>query len=290
MIEIQIHKTLLSSENTFELSFKALLEPGRFYTLYGVSGAGKTTLLRMLAGLTSPDSGKISVGTTMWFDSERNINLKPQQRKIGFVFQDYALFPNMTVRENLSFALQKGQSRQIIDELIEVTGLENLQHRKPGTLSGGQQQRVALARALVQQPDILLLDEPLSALDVETRAKLQDYIKTIHRRFSLTTLLVSHDIGEIVKLSDYVFEIQAGRIVRKGTPQELFVEKHLSGKFQLVGEILHIESQDVVVVVTVLLQNHIVKVIAQKSEANSLRIGDKVVVAAKAFNTVVYKL
>ncbi len=290
MIEIQIHKKLLSSGDAFALSFDALLEPGRFYTLYGASGAGKTTILRMLAGLISPDSGKISVGNTTWFDREKNINLKPQQRKIGFVFQDYALFPNMTVRENLTFALQKGQNRQIVEELIDVAGLENLQHRKPGTLSGGQQQRVALARALVQQPDILLLDEPLSALDAETRAKLQDYIQHLHRRFSLTTLLVSHDIGEIVKLSDYVFEIQTGRIIRQGTPQELFVEKHLSGKFQFVGEILQIEPQDTVWIITVLIQNHLVKVIAQKNEAESLCVGDKVVVAAKAFSTVIYKI
>src|SRR5690606_20928534 len=120
-----------------------------------------------------------------WYNSDENINLAPQKRKTGFVFQDFALFPNMNVRENLEFALTKGESKKIIKNLIEINELGDLQHRKPDTLSGGQKQRVALARALVKMPELLLLDEPLSSLDIEIRRKLQQYILKVHREFKL---------------------------------------------------------------------------------------------------------
>ena len=161
----------------------------------------------MLSGLLRPDSGIIKVGETIWFDGDKNIDLKPQQRKVGYVFQDYALFPNMSVRQNLEYALRKGQDKAIIGELLQFAELNELEQRKPETLSGGQKQRVALARALVQRPEILILDEPLSALDLKMRIKLQEYLLQVHKRYKLTTILVSHDIGEIVKLSDNVFEI-----------------------------------------------------------------------------------
>ncbi len=191
----------------------------------------------MLAGLLPPDTGFIAVNGKVWYDAQNRINLPPQKRSIGFVFQDYALFPNMTVKQNLSFALGKNQSPAIIKELIQTVELTELQHRKPATLSGGQQQRVALARALVRKPDLLLLDEPLSALDQSIRVKLQDYILASHRKYGLTTLLVTHDQSEINKLTDQVLIIEEGKIINQGTPEELFSTEipkkgaHLEGIF-----------------------------------------------------------
>jgi len=153
MISTSLHKTLQTANGIMPLDIELDIYPGEFVTIYGESGAGKTSILKMLAGLLTPDYGKIIVDGTTWLDTSRKINLAPQKRKIGFVFQDYALFPNMSVRKNITYALAKDQDIQIVEELIEITELGDLQHQKPNLLSGGQRQRVALARALVQQPN-----------------------------------------------------------------------------------------------------------------------------------------
>ncbi len=290
MIEIAIEKQLQAAEGKMNLRIEAEIEKGQLVTIYGDSGAGKTSALRMLAGLMKPDGGKIVVNGTTWFDSEKKINLSPQKRKIGYVFQDYALFPNMTVRENLEFALQKGASTDGIAELIKIIELDALQDRRPINLSGGQQQRVALARALVQKPEILLLDEPLAALDNKIRLKLQDYLLNVHRHLGLTTLLISHDIAEIIKLSSKIYMLENGKIVQQGHPEEVFMNRRISGKFKFTGEVLKIEQEEVVYIVTVLIQSDLVKVIVEESEIRDLKIGDKVVVASKAFNPILYKV
>ena len=290
MIELNFHKKLLAAEGEMLLKIDLNIQKGALITLYGPSGAGKTSCLRILSGLLKPDRGYIKVHDTSWFDSDQKINRSPQERATGMVFQDYALFPNMTIRENLEFALRKGQTKNIIEDLIEVVELGDLQNRNPETLSGGQKQRVAFARALVQKPEILLLDEPLAALDVKIRLKLQSYIYKIHKEFGLTTILISHDIGEIVKLSDQVVVLEHGKIVKKGSPQEIFINKHLSGKFQFTGEVIAIDKEEVVYIVTVLIHNSIIKVVADSSEIKDLNPGDKVVVASKAFNPILYKI
>jgi molybdate transport system ATP-binding protein len=221
MIRLQLYKQLHGATGDMELNIDLDIRPGTFLSLYGNSGAGKTSILRMIAGLLQPDRGLIEVGGSQWFDKSAAINLRPQQRKVGMVFQDYALFPNMTVQENLEFALTKESDKRIIKELIEMIELGDLRSRKPGTLSGGQQQRVALARSLVQQPEILLLDEPLSALDQDIRKKLQTYILEVHRSYNLTTILVSHDIPEILKLTNLVIHLEHGKIIRRGTAADL---------------------------------------------------------------------
>lgn len=290
MIHIDLQKTLKSAHGEMNLDIKITTEKGEFITLYGDSGAGKTSTFRMIAGLLKADSGKISVNQNTWFDAFSRINLPPQKREVGFVFQDYALFPNMTVRQNLEYALDKNQDRNIISQLIETVELGELQNRKPETLSGGQKQRVALARALVQKPEILLLDEPMSALDSKMRLKLQDYILKVHRDFNLTTILISHEIGEIFKLSDQVFVLENGIITRTGSPDAVFGHNSLSAKFRFTGEILNIQKEEVVYIVTVLIGNNLVKIIAQQSEINEFNIGDKVLVASKAFNPVIQKI
>ncbi len=290
MIELSIHKKLQSPSGDMHLQIDCNVEKGSFVTLYGKSGAGKTSVLRILAGLMNPDNGKILVNATTWLDTNNNIYLNPQKRKVGIVFQDYALFPNMSVKENLLFALNKGENKNIINELIEIVELGELQNRKPETLSGGQKQRVALARALVQKPELLLLDEPLSALDNELRQKLQQYILQIHHEYKLTTILVSHDISEILKMSSHVLEIDYGKIIKQGTPLEVFTKNEISGKFQFTGEVIAINKQDFIYILSISIGKDFVKVIADESEAKKLSIGDKVLVASKAFNPIIRKI
>ncbi|MBF4471798.1 sulfate/molybdate ABC transporter ATP-binding protein [Flavobacterium sp. HJJ] len=290
MIEFKINKKLQSASGEMILNLDFQVKENDFVTLYGASGSGKTTTLQMLSGLINPDEGIIKVNNAVWLDTNSKINLPPQKRKIGYVFQDYALFPNMSVRENLAFALEKGQDKIIVDELLQTMELVSLQHQKPDQLSGGQQQRVALARALIRKPKILLLDEPLSAIDTEMRLKLQDYLLEVHRKYKLTTILVSHDISEIYKLSDQVIVIENGKIAKQGTPSEVFSNHSNSGKFQFIGEILKIEKENFIYIVSVLIGSNIVKVIAMEEEIETLRIGEKIVVSSKAFNPILTKL
>ena len=290
MISFSIHKSLHSAQGQLALNISCEVQEGEIATIYGASGAGKTTILRILAGLLNPEKGFITVGGTTWLDTEKKINLLPRDRKVGFVFQDYALFPNMTIRGNLEYALDKGINREIVDELIQIMELEQLQNRYPETLSGGQKQRVALARALVRKPKLLLLDEPLSALDNEMRLKLQDHILQVHRSYALTTILVSHDIAEIYKLSDQIFVVDQGSILKQGTPQSLFSNSQISGKFQMAGEIAAIEQEDIIYIVSVLIHNKIVKVIATSDDIKTLKQGDNVIVSSKAFNPIIRKM
>ena len=290
MIEFSVSKRLHGADGEIDLNMDVALAEGEFVTLFGQSGAGKTTLLRMLAGLTGPDRGRIVIGGEVWFDSEQHIDLPPQRREIGLVFQDYALFPNMTVRQNLAFALADKKQGGRVDELIDMMQLGALQQRLPATLSGGQKQRVALARALVRRPKLLLLDEPFSALDAETRIRLQDEILRLHRNFGLTTLIVSHDLGEVYKLSDRVLLIERGRISRNGRPAAVFNDRQVSGKFQFIGEVLAIEPEEVVYAVTVLVGNQVVTVIATVEEIAGIGIGDRVTLMAKAFNPMLLKI
>jgi molybdate transport system ATP-binding protein len=275
-------------DQTLDISFE--LEKGRLLTLYGSSGAGKTTILRILAGLTDIDSGYIEVNGEVWYDKENKINIPARKRSIGLVFQDFALFPHLSVKEQLVFALPKGSDKTIVTELMELMELTSLQNRLPAVLSGGQQQRVALARAIARRPGLLLLDEPLSALDDEMRFRLQDYILKAHSHYHLTTILVSHYLPEIFRLSDEVICIEKGRIRKKGAPADIFFEEKLSGTFKLTGEVITIVKADIVYIVTVLCTNTIVKVMATADEVSGLRPGQKVMVASGAFNPAIFKL
>src|SRR3989338_523850 len=192
MIKIKAKKNLLTSQGPVDLQVDFEFPYGELVTLFGPSGSGKTTILRMISGLTTPQEGFIQIDDEVWFDSERGINWPVQKRKIGFVFQDYNLFPHMTVWENLRFALRDKKDEGLIAEFLEIAHLKELRNRKPGSLSGGEKQRVALIRALLNKPKIFLLDEPLSALDLGLRLKLQDEILEISRRFKIPTIFVTH--------------------------------------------------------------------------------------------------
>jgi len=287
---VNITKHLDTAEGALDAVFELEIHDGEFLTLFGPSGAGKTTLMRLIAGLETPDSGIIKVDGEVWFDSRKKINLPPQKRSIGFVFQDYALFPTMSVKDNLLFAAENTEQRHNVDELLELIELANLAHRLPSTLSGGQKQRVALARALVRHPKILLLDEPLSALDPSMRQKLQDELALIHERLGVTTLLVSHDIAETVKLSDRLAAIELGHIKRICTPMEFFSPQTLSGKLQLIGEVLKIEEDFPAVIITLLVGSSVVRTVVSSTEASALCIGGRAIISAKAFNPILIPL
>ncbi|WP_156291961.1 ABC transporter ATP-binding protein [Oceanobacillus salinisoli] len=197
------------------------IEKGEFVTLLGQSGCGKSTLLRALAGIVDIDEGSI-------FVNEKEItNLPSRKREIGMVFQSYALFPNMTVFQNIAYGLKMKKLRsneREVKEMLELMGLDGLEYRYPHELSGGQQQRVALARALILKPKILLLDEPLSALDAKIRKSLQEEIKRIQRELNITTIFVTHDQKEAMMLSDTIYVMNQGVIEQAGTPETIYTK------------------------------------------------------------------
>ncbi len=227
MMEAALHKTLPAGGGgeAFRLAVEFTLGAEETLGLYGPSGAGKTTLLRLLAGLIRPDGGYLRFAGETWADAAGKIHLPPAKRSVGFVFQDYALFPNMTARENLAYSRGDRNGAIEIDELIDVFGLSTSADRRPGQLSGGQQQRVALARAIAQRPRLLLLDEPLAALDERLREELQRYLLTIRRRFAIPTVLCSHHAEELRRLCDRVMVLEGGRVMHVGTPADYFPDK-----------------------------------------------------------------
>jgi molybdate transport system ATP-binding protein len=209
MLRIDIERKMLTSEGLRPLQIDVCIPDRELVAVRGKSGVGKTTLLRIIAGLLKPDRGFVRIGDTVVFDSAKKINRPPQQRDVGFMFQDYALFPNMTVEQNIAFGFCRKDTvcRFSTNDLIKTFDLTALRRQKPDKLSGGQKQRVALARALARQPKILLLDEPLSALDEEIRLALQQEILKAHNLLDLTTLMVSHDSREIQRMATAVMPI-----------------------------------------------------------------------------------
>lgn len=286
-LEFSINKNLHAASGIINLDVQVNIPKGEIVTIFGKSGAGKTTILRILAGLTLPDSGFITVDSVDWFRSTNKTNLSVKNRSTGFVFQDYALFPNMSVRQNLEFALN---DKNRINELLDFVQLSNLQHRMPQTLSGGQKQRVALARALITKPKLLLLDEPLSALDMDMRQELQDLILKINQELNITMIIVSHDLAEIFKLSKKVYVIDEGKIIKHGAPSKVFAHESFSAKFQFIGEILEINQADTIYIVMVLIGNNLIKVVATADEVADFNIGEKVIIGSKAFNPVLQKM
>ncbi|SOD82629.1 sulfate/molybdate ABC transporter ATP-binding protein [Spirosoma fluviale] len=211
MIHLDVVMPRLFTEGTRDLQVRLDIQTGTLTALIGPSGSGKTTLLRLLAGLENPSKGRITVNEEVWLDKSNRVNLPPQQRSIGFVFQDTALFPNMTVLENIQFAARKDQP-DFLQELISATGLNAFVNTRPAALSGGQRQRVALARALVRQPKLLLLDEPFAALDSTSSQQLRQVLLELHTRWGTTTLLVSHHAADVKALADRVVQLMQGRI------------------------------------------------------------------------------
>lgn len=199
------------------------IQKGEFITLLGPSGCGKSTILRIVAGLTDASAGKILI------EGKNMSGVQPKDRQVGMVFQSYALFPNMTVLENVAFGLRmqkvdKADIEQRVHEMLALVHLSEKANAYPKELSGGQQQRVALARALIVRPKVLLLDEPLSALDAQIRKKLQADLRAIQRKLNMTMILVTHDQEEAMAVSDRIFVMNNGSIAQNGTPKEIYTK------------------------------------------------------------------
>ena len=277
MIKIYIQKQLHGSNGLMNLNVNLEIKQGEFVALAGLSGSGKTTLLRILAGLEEA-SGIIKINNSIWLDEK--FSLSPQKREIGFVFQDYALFPNYTVLENLLYV---NKDIELANHLLKITELSELKNRLPQTLSGGQKQRISLCRALMNRPKILLMDEPLSALDPSMRTKLQNEILTLHKEFNTTTIMVSHDPSEIYRLSNRMVVLNNGQIIKDTTPKEALLKTNGSAKFSFEGELLDIIKVDVIYVAIITIGQQLVEVVIGNEEAKNLKIGDIINVSTKAF-------
>jgi molybdate transport system ATP-binding protein len=217
-LSIDIRKHLHSRGRSFALNC-SFTSSEKFVVLFGASGSGKTTTMRTVAGLVQPDAGRIVVGGRTLFDSTRGINVPARQRNIGYLFQDYALFPHLTVEKNIAFALRPSlwgrlgrEEKQRVDEALSLFHIAELRQAMPAELSGGQRQRVALARALVRKPDLLLLDEPFAALDPHLRARLRSGLLDVQRHFNVPVLLISHDPEDVDLFAETLVVYDAGRV------------------------------------------------------------------------------
>lgn len=206
--------------------------------LFGRSGSGKTTALQCISGLLEPNGGKIIVNGNVYFDCHKRINLRVQQRSLGYVFQNYALFPHMDVKKNIAYGLKDwtGEEREKrVQEMLQLLQIEGLEDSYPSQLSGGQKQRVALARALAPKPDILLLDEPFSALDMVVRMKLREKIKEIQKELGIPVLFITHNHVEAFTIADKIVIFHDGRVLQSGTPEKVFYQPKNKHVAELVG-------------------------------------------------------
>ena len=239
-LELRNIKKSFTSEETVLNNIDLTIEKGEFITLLGSSGCGKTTTLRIIAGLEQPDEGSV------WLDGREVTGLEPNQRDVNTVFQNYALFPHMNVAENIGYGLKlkkvpKSEIRKKVSKMLELVQLEGYEKRKPSELSGGQKQRVAIARALVNNPKVLLLDEPLGALDLQLRRAMQIELKHLQKKLGITFIYITHDQEEAINMSDRIAVMKDGRIEQIGTPDEIYNHPKTSYVATFVGNanILH---------------------------------------------------
>ena len=277
MLIINIKKALDGVKKEMHLDVNLSITQGDFIAITGESGSGKTTLLRVLAGLEKAQ-GEITLNQHTWLNSKTI--MPPQQREIGFVFQEYALFNNMSVEENLLFV---NKDKALASHLLAITHLTTLKNRLPNSLSGGQKQRVALCRAMMKRPKLLLMDEPLSALDPKMRIKLQNEILVLHKEFKMTTIMVSHDPSEIYHLSSRVIVLESGKIINDGTPKEVLLKTSGSQKFSFEGTVLEVTQIDIIFIAIVAIGQQLIEVVLSKEEAQKLSVGQKVNLSTKAF-------
>ncbi|MDQ7041539.1 MAG: molybdenum ABC transporter ATP-binding protein [Rhodothermus sp.] len=238
-VALEVHIVCRYS-SSFEVAatWQQSLDPATVTVLFGPSGSGKTTLLRCLAGLERPDEGRIQIGDEVWFDAATGHHVPPQRRRIGFLFQEYALFPHRTVSDNIAFGLvhlPRAERRRRVSELLTLFELEELAHRYPHELSGGQQQRVALARALAPRPRLLLLDEPLAALDGPTRDVLRRKLRRWLHTLNIPAVIVTHDWLEASTLGQQVIVLDSGRVLQQGPVEEVFSRPASTRVADIVG-------------------------------------------------------
>lgn len=239
-LSVSVRKRLSAqgaSDSAFHLDIHFAIDSG-FTILFGASGAGKSTVLDCVAGLQQPDSGRITVSDTILFDSEQGLSLSAQRRCVGYLFQTLALFPHMTVRQNIEYglaALDRAERNARTSEITESFGISGLLDRRSSGISGGERQRVALARALVTQPRALLLDEPLTALDVQTKSRIVDDLRRWNAFHSVPILYVTHEREEVFALGDRVLILDAGKLIADGPPHEVVGRPQFESVAQLAG-------------------------------------------------------
>lgn len=282
MIELDFCKSLNGANGEFVLEVRENITLGSRVAFFGKSGVGKSTILKVLAGLEEIESGKIIVGGEVWND--KGFSLPPQKRNIGFVFQDYSLFPNLSVFENIAYS--KRASKERVRQLIEMMELGALCEFKPSKLSGGQSQRVALARALASNPQILLLDEPFSALDSAIKNKILSEILFLQKELGFTLILVSHDIGEVYRLSEEVLLMSEGKILSRSSPKGAFGKSNI----QLIAQVLEIKKNDLVCEVCVLVGGEVLSFVAHSSELEGIEVGESVKMVLKSFSPMIRKI
>jgi len=275
-LHVNISKKL-TNRNSNEFVLNAEFKCGNeMIVLFGPSGAGKTLTLECIAGLEVPDKGYINVNGITYFDSEKSINISPQKRNVGYLFQNYALFPHLTVEENIIFGLRSGNNtREKMQEMLDVFEIHGLEKRYPSQLSGGQRQRIALARALITRPKILLLDEPFSSLDYIVRMRLRRDLKKIRKIIKIPIILITHNPVEAYTMADTIIVYKQGGIEQIGPPKEIFSKPINENVAKLVGmnnifkgKILDIINDEV------MIQSH-KKIIALRM--GGLQIGEKVI-------------
>ncbi|MGH9723062.1 MAG: ABC transporter ATP-binding protein [Bryobacteraceae bacterium] len=239
MIQARIAKRFAGGKESSGFALDVEFEAVRGVTvLFGPSGAGKTLILDSIAGFVRPDSGRILLDDEILFDGSARVSLRPQRRRCGYVFQNYALFPHMTLRDNLSFAVEhlpRLERHRRVTEMIERFRLAHAAGRKPHEVSGGEKQRCSIARALIGTPKLLLLDEPARGLDAPLRADLYEVLRQVRQQFDVPVLLVTHDLDECFEVGDVMMVIEAGRIVQTGTPLEVTHRPASVGVARLLG-------------------------------------------------------
>jgi molybdate transport system ATP-binding protein len=221
LLKVDLHKSFKTKRRTTSIQFSYTFPESGSIGIYGSSGVGKSTLLRMIAGLERPDSGTVSFNDVVWFDSNKKINASIANRKTGYVFQDYNLFPNMTVKRNLEYASTTGTISSEVTQILKASGLEDLLNSYPSELSGGQQQRVALIRSLCYQPRILLLDEPFSALDDDSIGIIIQEMNRIKKDHPLLIIMVSHRRDVLAAMCDNILHYKGQGEVEVFTPEEM---------------------------------------------------------------------
>jgi molybdate transport system ATP-binding protein len=236
-LSARIRKDISSAERKFSLDVEFSAAPG-FSILFGPSGSGKTTLLDSVAGLTTPDTGRVAVGERVFFDANPHIDVPVSKRGVGYVFQHLALFPHLTVEQNTEYGLarlQRPERKQRANEMLQAFGIDHLRHRRPAEISGGERQRVALARTLVTDPSVLMLDEPLAALDAATKSKILDDLRRWNQAHRIPILYVTHSREEVLALGERVLVMEQGRIIAQGTPHEVLSAPLQETVAQLAG-------------------------------------------------------